>query len=82
MEISQEQKKQIEEVIGDMECPKDFACYKSGFANVCKAKDAGIESLLECSEENPETCKFSLLFGSAYFCNCPFRHYIAKGFHV
>ena len=78
MEISQEQKQQIEEIISDLECPKDFECYKSGFAHVGKAKDAGIESLLECSEENPEMCTFSLPFGYAYLCECPLRYYIAK----
>ena len=63
VDISQEHKRQIEEIISGMECPKDFECYKSGFANVGKVKDVGIELLLECSEEHPEMCKFSLPFG-------------------
>jgi hypothetical protein len=82
MELRQEQKRHIEEIIRDMECPKDFECYKSGFANVCKAKNGAIESLLECSEKHPEMCQFSLPYGDGYFCECPFRHYIAKGFCI
>ncbi|MDT8303985.1 MAG: hypothetical protein RQ760_21060 [Sedimentisphaerales bacterium] len=38
MEISQEQRIQIEEIISGMECPKDFQCCKSGFENLCRAK--------------------------------------------
>jgi hypothetical protein len=82
VEIGQELKRQIEEIIGDMECPEDFKCYKSGFADVCKAKKPGIASLLECSEEHPETCKFSLSLGHAHFCECRLRHYIAKGLGI
>ena len=82
MEISQEQKGQIEKIIMDMECPKDFECYKSGFAHIGKVKYAGIESFLECSEEKPEICRFSLPFGYAYLCECPLRNYIAKTFCI
>ena len=82
MEISQALKSQIEEIINNMECPKDFACYKSGFTNVCKAKRATVSPLLECSEEHPEMCRFSLKFVQTYFCECPFRHYIAKGLGI
>ncbi len=76
--MEQDHKRQIEEIIGILQCPKDFKCYKSGFDNLCKAKDVGIESFLECLEKNPEECKFSFPFGHSYLCNCPLRIYIAK----
>jgi hypothetical protein len=76
--MEQDHKKQIEEIIGKIECPKDFKCYKSGFDNLCLAKDIGIESFLECLERNPQKCKFSFSFGLSYFCQCPLRVYIAK----
>lgn len=71
-------KKEIEEIIGGMKCPKDFKCYKSGFENLCKAKDFGIKSYLECLEKNPQYCKFSLSFGYSYICQYPLRVYIVK----
>jgi len=71
-------KKEIEEIIARMKCPRDFECYKSGFENRCKAKDIGIESFLECLEENPQECKFSMPFGYSYFCKCPLCYYIVK----
>jgi len=76
--VEQDHKKQIEEIIGGMKCPRDFKCYKSGFENLCKAKDIGIESFLKCLEENPQECKFSLSFGYSYLCQCPLRIYIVK----
>lgn len=76
--MQQDSDKQIEEIIGQMKCPKDFRCWKSGLAVLCKARDIGQESFLECLEENPQECKFSLSFGYSYFCQCPLRVYIAK----
>ncbi len=76
--MQQDSDKQIEEIIGQMKCPKDFRCWKSGLEVLCKARDIGQESFLECLEENPQECKFSLSFGYSYFCQCPLRVYIAK----
>ena len=78
--MEQNIKRQIEEIIGGIECPKDFICYKSGLNNLCRAKDIGIESFLECLERNPQKCKFSFPFGLFYLCQCPLRVYIAKKF--
>ena len=36
--------KEIEEIIGQMKCPKDFRCYQCGLEVLCKAKDIGMES--------------------------------------
>jgi hypothetical protein len=73
-------RKQIENMIGGIECPKGFQCYKSGFANLCRARDIGIESFLECLEKNPKACTFSFAFGLIHLCQCPLRIYIAKKF--
>lgn len=70
--------KEIEEIIDQFKCPKDFKCYKSHFDVVCKAKDIGLETFLECLEENPQYCHFAVPFGYAHFCQCPLRVYIAK----
>lgn len=43
--MEQDYKKEIEEIIGQIQCPKDFKCYKSGFQVLCKARDMGIEPL-------------------------------------
>lgn len=72
------QMKMIEEIIGKMKCPKDFKCYKSGFKYLCKSKDIGLGTYLECLEKNPRDCPFSLSFGYNYLCRCSLRIYISK----
>ncbi len=61
-----------------MNCPKEFVCCESGFEDLCRARDVGLESYIKCLKENPEKCVFSLSFGYSYFCTCPLRIYIAK----
>ena len=78
MTITEQQKARIEEIISKMECPKGFVCYKSGFADMGKAKDVGMESFVECMEDNPQMCRHVLFFGPTAFCQCPLRVYIAK----
>ena len=55
--------KEIEEIIGQMKCPKDFRCYQSGLEVLCKAKDIGLDTYLECMEVYPQECRFSVAFG-------------------
>ena len=81
MEIIQENKTQIEEIISGMECPKDFVCYESGFENLCKVKIFQDGELVECLDESSQSCKFGFHFGLGYFCRCPLRRYIAQNFN-
>lgn len=41
--MEQGYKTEIENIIDELECPKDFECYKSGFDVLCKAKDIGLD---------------------------------------
>lgn len=68
----------LEDIINGLKCPQDFKCYKSGFKDLCKAEDIGIESFLACLDEETRECQFSIPFGDAFFCECPVRNYIAK----
>ena len=78
MEMTQEHRQEIETIASGLNCSKDFVCYKSGLEKLCKARDFGIEEYIDCLEENPEKCEFSLSFGNGYFCTCPLQLYIAK----
>jgi hypothetical protein len=71
-------RKTIEKIIAGMSCPKDFKCCRSNLSQLCKAKDIGLESFLECLEENPRDCEFSISYGYSYYCRCPVRVHIAK----
>ena len=76
--MQEEHKRKIGEIIGEMYCPSNFKCADSGFKNLCKASDLGMESYLECLESNPRDCRFAFPFGQGYFCKCPLRVYLAK----
>ena len=78
MEITQELRTQIEEIMSSMECSKDFKCYKSGFEDLCKTKIFQDGDLIECIDESAWSCKLSFRFGSGYYCKCPLRKYIVK----
>ena len=42
--MDEKTKKELEEIMGDMECPKDFRCCKSGLKVLCKARDIGLDT--------------------------------------
>jgi hypothetical protein len=68
----------VEEIIGQMQCPKNFPCVESEFEALCKARDFGLEHYVECLEPEPLRCKFALSFGAGYLCQCPLRVYVSK----
>jgi hypothetical protein len=68
----------IEDIIGQMQCPKDFKCAQSGFENLCRAQDIRLDKYLQCLENRPYQCKFGVSLGAAYLCHCPLRVYLAK----
>ena len=70
--------KAIEDIMGQMDCPKHFECVRSEFDNLCRARDFGLKDYAECLETDPQRCDFALSFGETYFCRCPVRVYIAK----
>lgn len=76
--MEEKDRKKIEELIAGMSCRKDFKCYRSHLADLCRAEDVGMESFLKCLEDNPRNCEFSLGYGDDYYCKCTLRVYIAK----
>ena len=76
--MEKDYKKEIEGIIGEMTCPKNFKCAESGFEDLCKAKDVGLDSYLKCLESNPSNCNFAFSYGYKHFCQCPLRVFLAK----
>ncbi|MHC4555997.1 MAG: hypothetical protein ACYTFW_01880 [Planctomycetota bacterium] len=69
-------RKTIEEIMGQLKCPKNFKCAESEFEVLCKAKRIGLDSYLECLEPDPPQCKFASPFRNCYLCKCPVRIYV------
>ena len=80
MVIAQANKDQVEQIINQMVCPRDFECYTSGFENLSDVGIVGDAKMVECIEERAQTCKFGVPFGLGVLCKCPLRNYIAKHF--
>ena len=78
MDINPKHAKKVKEIMSKIQCSEDFKCANSGFNELCKARDDGIEGCLECLEENPSKCVFAVSFGFGYLCRCPLRCYVAK----
>jgi len=76
--LRDEDRRRIEEIIGKMACPKGFRCADSGFEILCKARDFGVESYLDCLDEHRSLCRFALPFADIYLCQCPLRVFLAK----
>jgi hypothetical protein len=80
--MERDYKKEIEEIIDGLSCPKDFKCCQSGYERLCQARrsDDGAVSYLECLERTPQDCVFSkyLSMGDFYVCSCPLRIYLAS----
>lgn len=82
MEITPEHARRIQDIMGEMQCPKDFECYKSGFEELCKVRIICNGQLIECLEEKAQPCKLGFCFGYGYFCDCLLRKYIARNFKI
>ncbi len=78
MDIAREHKEDIEKIMSEMTCSKDFKCVKSAFENSGRTRDIGMKTFIECLEQNPEECEFSFPFGYQHFCRCPLRVYLSK----
>ena len=72
--------RQIQEIMHQVECKKDFQCYMSGLKDLCKIKDIGMPDSVRCLSKVSENCEYSFAFGDSHFCKCPLRIYIAKNF--
>lgn len=71
-------REKIEAILGQMQCPQGFRCADTDFKKVCRARDIGSDTFLECLEESALDCVFAISFSDAFYCNCPLRVYIAK----
>jgi len=81
VQLGKEYKRQVEELIISMECPKNFVYCKSEFENLRRVRIIGDAKLVECLEKSPQTCELGFSFEYGSFCTCPLRHYIAKNVH-
>jgi hypothetical protein len=79
--MKEEDKKKINALLDQIECPKGFKCAESGFGRLCEARDFGDEKHLLCLEKKDPPCSFALIYDYGHetrFCRCPLRVYLAR----
>jgi hypothetical protein len=59
-------------------CPPDCKCHGRGVENLCKAKDIGLDTFVECMEAKPFECTYAISYGRTSYCSCPVRVEIAQ----
>ena len=59
VDVDEDIRQKIEEILGQMKCPKRFKCAENGLDQLCQARDVGLDKYLECLEDNPTQCKFA-----------------------
>lgn len=68
----------LEHIIGELKCPKDFYCIKSANNPLDDRTDSGMKSFVVCLEEKLQVCTFSLTGENHSLCKCPLRDYISN----
>lgn len=76
--MKQEHWRELGQITREVDCPKLFQCYTTGLSTLCEARDVGLQSLVECLEEDLELCPFTLSLPSLRLCKCQVRVYICK----
>ncbi|OHB75534.1 MAG: hypothetical protein A2Z25_07480 [Planctomycetes bacterium RBG_16_55_9] len=81
IEIAEKDRKRIQEIKDQMQCPKGFKCAEGEFEGLCKIRDFGDEQSVQCLEEASPPCPFAGVYDYGFqmrFCRCPLRVYVAK----
>jgi hypothetical protein len=76
--MKEEDRKKLEQLMGEIQCPKDFKCVKENFGSLCQVRKSGNDEHLECLEINPSLCPFAVPFTYRHICICQMRMYIIQ----
>ncbi|MHC4145475.1 MAG: hypothetical protein ACYSUD_11930 [Planctomycetota bacterium] len=78
MELTEDQEREIKAIMADMECPKGFRCYESGFEDLAPVEAFPRDNIVECRKSEEWYCPMALASSaSKIFCKCPLRRYVA-----
>ncbi|MHC4116616.1 MAG: hypothetical protein ACYSWO_03820 [Planctomycetota bacterium] len=78
MQLTNDQKAEIEKIMAEMDCPKGFTCYASKFEKLAPVRVFRGADVIQCQHPEMADCKYARLFGSGMvLCECPLRQYAA-----
>ncbi len=77
MELTREQKAEIERIVAEMDCAEGFHCCESGFDDLTPVQVLSYGPV-ECLKPKDSYCRMSRRFGlDSVFCTCPLRRHMA-----
>ena len=77
MELTREQKAEIEKIMAEMDCAAGFRCHKSGFNDLTPVRVLSYGPV-ECLKPKDSHCRMSHTFGlDSMLCTCPLRRHMA-----
>ena len=78
MQLTSKQESDVQKIMAEMDCPKSFPCYESGFEDIAPVKVLAGSTLVQCFKANESYCPKSFSFGkNTMFCECALRRYMA-----
>jgi hypothetical protein len=85
MELTAGQEADVQGIMAEMDCPKDFPCYESGFEDLAPVKAFSGTDVIACLNQTQSDCPKSFEFGSTtmlhecplMLCECPLRKYVS-----
>ncbi len=80
--MSKSRLKQAREIMASLDCPTDFACYRTDFKQFTQVPNVTLQELLTCKGNccysDPEQCKKTVKGLNRRLCSCPLRVYVAN----
>ncbi|KPK41783.1 MAG: hypothetical protein AMJ65_08790 [Phycisphaerae bacterium SG8_4] len=81
MELTVEQEADVQKIMAEIDCPRDFHCCKSGFEHLAPVKVMS-DNAVVCPKAREYLCRMATKFGlnsilSIMLCRCPLRRYAA-----
>ena len=85
MELTVGQETDVQKIMAEIDCPKDFPCYRSGFEDLTPVKAFSGTDVIACLNQTKSHCPKSFEFGSItmlhecplMLCECPLRKYVS-----
>ena len=78
MELTVAQETDVQKIMAETDCPKDFPCYESGFEDLIAVKPFSGTDVVECLKETDSCCPKSIRFDvNTILCTCPLRRYVS-----
>ena len=81
MQLTAEQEADVQKIMAEIDCPRDFLCCTSGLEDLTPVQIMSDKAVV-CPKAKEYSCRMATCFGlngilSIMLCMCPLRRYVA-----